>query len=104
MVTMDDEQTLREMRAERARQERDKEDFHNELAGREIKPNRFLPDNQTPKAKRERERESDRRFWDSINLQARLERFSHRLDELDRASIRALAQAELHVKAAEDRL
>jgi hypothetical protein len=102
---MDEEETERQRREERARRAQDSEDFNNEIAGREAgRMKRFMPDHLAPSVRREREDKRDREFWTSIALQDQLRQFTVRLDELERASIEALNEAERRVEDAENHL
>src|SRR5262245_38759917 len=84
----------------------DAADFKNEIAGRETgRMRRFLSHDQTPGSQRvlDEERQQFVRQM-SIALLARLQEFRTRLDELDRASIKALREAERRVDLTEEHL
>jgi hypothetical protein len=102
---MDETEADLRRRAESAMELRNREDFNNELSGRQTgRMARFLSEDQTPRGKQAREEERDRHVWQSLALQAQVQRFSERLDRLDRASIEALSEAERVVQSTEEQL
>lgn len=88
----------------RAKRVQDYADSMDESAGRSNgKMRRFLPKNETPEAL-ERRRKDERSFLDAITLRERTEALQHRLADLDRRSLIALAAAEHRARLAREQL
>lgn len=88
--------------------QRDLDDFNNEIAGRETgRQRRFVPLGQGPdgeRARRARDDEIDLFRNAAFALGLRLQQFSERVGELDRASLKALRAAEQRLRDSEERL
>lgn len=95
-----------ERAATRERIEKDREDFNNEIAGRETgRAARFVPDYARPEAEKARREEREQfRGLIAITLQGKLDELRQRLEELDRLTILALREAERRLEASEIRI
>jgi len=83
----------------------DATDFQNEMADLDVgRIRRFIPLDQSQRAQRDRDERRDRDWLLSLLGYERLAAFQHRLAELDRASIRALREAERRAETAEQQL
>lgn len=102
------DEEAREMKA-RARRTEDYQDSIAESSGRDRgKRLRFLSEDQTPKGRdarqQERRQQQDRLQTFTLTMQQRVQQLQTRLDQLDRASLEALREADRRAEQAQKRL
>lgn len=105
MTAVDNDQEDAAQRALQKQRELDAIDFNLEITGQEpVRMRRFVPLEETPKARKQREAEKETRFLLNLASQQAIEQFQQRLDELDRASKVALSRVEARIAADEEAL
>lgn len=105
MTAVDNDQEDAAQRAVQKQRELDAIDFNLEISGQEpVRMRKFVPVEESLKAKRQREAESETRFLLQLASHQAIEQFQERLDELDRASKIALSSIEARIVDEEEAL